>query len=76
MNWTDDQLQKGAEDILGLFDLTSLEVDRATQRWNKEVGYIPETFFDSSPPGFALNHVLAKLQQIATDVVRERSYKE
>ncbi len=70
-----DQLRIQAEVILNLFDLTSLEVDRAVREWHDEIGDIPEGWFDDKDllGNFADNHSLGKLQQIATDIVRERS---
>ncbi len=64
-----------AEVILDLFDLTSLEIDRAVREWHEYYGYIPEGWFDDPdlPGNFADNHSLGKLQQIATSIVRERS---
>ena len=72
---SDEQLRVQAEAILDNFDLTSLEVDRAVREWNEEIGDIPEGWFDDMnlPGDFADNHSLGKLQQIATDIVRERS---
>ena len=64
---------KQAEVILDMFDLTSLEVDRAVREWNDAISSIPEGWFDNMPRGFAQNHTLAKLQQIATQIVRGRS---
>ncbi len=65
-------LQVQSEVILNNLDLTSMEVDRIVHRWHEAIGFIPEDFFDNAPPGFAETHTLAKLQQIAVDVVRER----
>ena len=62
-----------AEIILDMFDLTSLEVDRAVREWNEEISSIPEGWFDNLPGDFAQKHTLAKLQQIAVRIVRERS---
>ena len=64
---------KQAEVILDMFDLTSLEVDRAVREWNEEMSSIPEGWFDNMSRDFAQNHTLAKLQQIATQIVRGRS---
>ena len=64
---------KQAEVILDMFDLTSLEVDRAVREWNDVMSSIPEGWFDNLPAGFAQTHTLAKLQQIATQIVRGRS---
>ena len=64
---------KQAEVILDMFDLTSLEVDRAVREWNEEISSIHEGWFDNMSRDFAQNHTLAKLQQIATQIVRGRS---
>ena len=69
-------LRVQAEVILNNFDLTSPEVDLIVKRWHNAVGFIPEDYFDSAPPGCGEAHTLSKLQQIALDVVRERPYKE
>ncbi len=70
-----EQLRVQAEVILNNFDLTSLEVDRAVREWHDEIGDIPEGWFDDKdlPGNFADNHSLGKLQDIATNIVRERS---
>ena len=65
-------LQVQSEVILNNLDLTSIEVDRIVKQWNDWMGFYPENFFDGAPPGFAESHTLAKLQQIAVDVVRAR----
>lgn len=65
-------LKTQAEVILNNLDLTSLEVDRAVKRWHEAIGFMPETFFDNAPIGFAETHALGKLQEIAVDIVRER----
>ena len=65
-------LRMESEVILNNFDFTSMEVDRIVKRWHEAIGFIPEDFFESAPAGFAETHTLAKLQQIAVDVVRER----
>lgn len=72
----EEMLQVRSEVILNNLDLTSPEVDRIVQRWHEAMGFYPEDFFDNAPPGFAENHTLAKLQQIAVDVVRERPYNK
>ena len=72
----EDLLQVQSEVILNNLDLTSLEVDRIVRRWHEAVGFIPEGFFDNAPAGFAETHALAKLQQIAVDVVRERPFNK
>lgn len=68
----EEHLLVQAEVILNNLDLTSAEVDRIVKRWHEAIGFIPEDFFDNAPPGFGDTHTLAKLQQIAVDVVRER----
>ena len=76
MTWDTEQLRIPAEAILDNFDLTSLEVDCIVREWNEEISFIPEGWFDNLPGGFEQNHVLAKLQQIAVRIVRERSYNK
>ncbi len=73
MTWDEEQLRVQAEIVLDNFDLTSLEVDHAVREWNEAIGFIPENWFDGLPGDFAQNHALAKLQQIAVRLVRERS---
>ena len=70
-----EQLRVQAEVILNLFDLTSLEVDRAVREWHDEIGDIPEDWFNDMdlPGSFADNHSLGKLQDIIVKLIRERS---
>lgn len=75
MTWNEEQFRVQAEVILNLFDLTSLEVDRAVVEWHEEIGDIPEGWFDDPdlPGNFAESHTLGKLQDIIVKLIRERS---
>ena len=73
MNWDKEQLRVQAEVVLDNLDLTSREVDRIVMEWTVAIGSIPEDWFDNSSAGFAQDHALAKLQQIAVKHIRARS---
>jgi hypothetical protein len=72
LNWPEEYFREQAELVLDMFDLTSEEVDEIVAEWNRQIGEIPENWYDETPYGFGDRHALGKLQSIAQTHVLSR----